>query len=106
MTTNTIRALRRYNASAQRNDVISGPTVSKVLSVAGHIVEAMNHNIDVMEREKKALLGIMNQHPELETTIRPKIDSADREIEKARKRIERYYLIKEHYEHENIRAFI
>lgn len=106
MTTNTIHTTKRYNAPAQRNGVISDVTVSKVLSVAGHIVEAMNHNIDVMEREKEALLRIMNQHPELATTIRPKIDSADREIEKARKRIERYYMIKEHYEHENIRAFI
>lgn len=106
MTTNTIRTPRNCNAPAQRKDVIPDATVSTVMSVAGQIVEAMNHNIDVMVREKEALLGIMNQHPELETTIRPKIDSADREIEKARKRIERYYMIKEHYEHENIRAFI
>lgn len=97
MTTNTIHTARNYNAPAQRNDVTPDSTVSAVLSAAGQIVEAMNRNIDVMEREKEALLRFMNQHPELETTIRPQIDSADHVIEKARKRIERYYMIKEHY---------
>lgn len=77
--------------------VVKDATIEKILSAAGQIVEAMNRNIDVMEREKEALLRIMNQHPELETTIRPDIDSANQEIEKARKRIERYYTIKEHY---------
>lgn len=106
MTTNTIRTTRSYNAPEQRNDTMPAATISAVLSAAGQIVESMNHNIDVMEREKKALLRIMDRHLEMETTIRPKIDSANREIEKARERIERYYMIKEHYEHENIRTFI
>lgn len=85
---------------------VKGATIEEILSTARQVVEAMNRNIDVMEHEKNALLRIMEQHPELEPEIRPKIDSADREIKRARKRIERYYLIKEHYEHTNIRAFI
>ncbi len=85
---------------------VKGVTIEKILSAAGQVVEAMNRNIDVMEHEKNTLLRIMEQHPELEPEIRPKIDSADREIKRARKRIERYYTIKEYYEHTNIRAFI
>lgn len=85
---------------------VKGATIEKILSAAGQVVEAMNRNIDIMKHEKNALLWIVAQHPELEPEIRPKIDSADREIKRARKRIERYYLIKEHYEHTNIRAFI
>lgn len=85
---------------------VKGATIEKILSAAGQVVEAMNRNIDVMEHEKNALLWIVAQHPELEPEIRPKIDSADREIEKARKRIERYYTIKKHYEHENIRTLL
>lgn len=48
----------------------------------------------------------MEQHPELKPEILPKIDSADRGIKRARKRIERYYTIKEYYEHTNIRTLI
>lgn len=85
---------------------VKGATIEEILSAAGQVVEAMNHNIDVMEHEKNALLRIMEQHPELEPEIRPKIDSADREIKRARKRIERYYTIKEYYEHTNIRTLL
>lgn len=85
---------------------VKGVTIEKILSAAGQVVEAMNRNIDVMEHEKNALLRIMDQHPELELEIRPKIDSADREIERARKRIEQYYTIKEYYEHTNIRTLL
>lgn len=85
---------------------VKGATIETILSAAGQVVEAMNRNIDVMKYEKNALLRIMEQHPELEPEIRPKIDSADREIKRARKRIERYYTIKKHYEHENIRTLL
>lgn len=85
---------------------VKGATIEEILSAAGQVVEAMNRNIDVMEHEKNALLRIMDQHPELKPEIRPKIDSADREIKRARKRIERYYMIKEHYEHTNIRTLL
>ena len=85
---------------------VKGVTIEKILSAAGQVVETMNRNIEVMEYEKNALLRIMEQRPELKPKIWPKIDSADREIKRARKRIERYYLIKEHYEHTNIRTLL
>lgn len=64
------------------------------MAVAGRIVESMQTTIDAMEQEKSHLRKCARLLPDQAPSIRAKIDSADKEIARARKRIQRYYAIK------------